>query len=144
MIYGNISISNSEIDDFIISRSDGSPVYNFTNVIDDQSMKITHVVRGEDHISNTPKQILIYKAFNWKSPIFAHLPMILGEDKKRLSKRHGATGVQSYRDEGFQPEALLNYLALLGWNPGTEEEIMDLEQLVSKFDISRVQKSGGF
>ena len=140
MIYGNISISNSEIDDFIISRSDGSPVYNFTNVIDDQSMKITHVVRGEDHISNTPKQILIYKAFNWEPPIFAHLPMILGEDKKRLSKRHGATGVQSYRDEGFQPEALLNYLALLGWNPGTEEEIMDLEQLVSKFDISRVQK----
>ena len=140
MIYGNISISNSEIDDFIISRSDGSPVYNFTNVIDDQSMKITHVVRGEDHISNTPKQILIYKSFNWEPPIFAHLPMILGEDKKRLSKRHGATGVQSYRDEGFQPEALLNYLALLGWNPGTEEEIMDLEQLVSKFDISRVQK----
>ena len=140
MIYGSISISNSEIDDFIISRSDGSPVYNFTNVIDDQSMKITHVVRGEDHISNTPKQILIYKAFNWEPPIFAHLPMILGEDKKRLSKRHGATGVQSYRDEGFQPEALLNYLALLGWNPGTEEEIMDLEQLVSKFDIFRVQK----
>ena len=89
MIYGSISISNSEIDDFIISRSDGSPVYNFTNVIDDQSMKITHVVRGEDHISNTPKQILIYKAFNWEPPIFAHLPMILGEDKKRLSKRHG-------------------------------------------------------
>ena len=140
MIYGNISISNAEIEDFIISRSDGSPVYNFTNVIDDQSMKITHVVRGEDHISNTPKQILIYKAFNWEPPIFAHLPMILGEDKKRLSKRHGATGVQSYRDEGFQPESLLNYLALLGWNPGTEEEIMDLEQLVSKFDISRVQK----
>ena len=140
MIYGSISISNAEIDDFIISRSDGSPVYNFTNVIDDQSMKITHVVRGEDHISNTPKQILIYKAFNWEPPIFAHLPMILGEDKKRLSKRHGATGVQSYRDEGFQPEALLNYLALLGWNPGTEEEIMDLEELVSKFDISRVQK----
>jgi glutamyl-tRNA synthetase len=140
MIYGNISISNSEIDDFIIARSDGSPVYNFTNVIDDQNMNITHVVRGEDHISNTPKQILIYKAFSWEPPIFAHLPMILGEDKKRLSKRHGATGVQSYRDEGFQPESLLNYLALLGWNPGTEEEIMDLDQLVSKFDISKVQK----
>ena len=140
MIYGNISISNSEIDDFIIARSAGSPVYNFTNVIDDQNMKITHVVRGEDHISNTPKQILIYKAFSWEPPIFAHLPMILGEDKKRLSKRHGATGVQSYRDEGFQPESLLNYLALLGWNPGTEEEIMGLDQLVSKFDISKVQK----
>ena len=140
LIYGNISISNSEIDDFIIARSDGSPVYNFTNVIDDQSMNITHVVRGEDHISNTSKQILIYASFGWEPPIFAHLPMILGEDKKRLSKRHGATGVQTYRDEGFQPEALLNYLALLGWNPGTEEEIMDLDQLVSKFDISKVQK----
>ena len=142
MIYGNISVSNSEIDDFIIARSDGSPVYNFTNVIDDQSMNITHVVRGEDHISNTPKQLLIYHAFGWTAPMFAHLPMILGDDKKRLSKRHGATGVQSYRDDGYQPEALLNYLALLGWNPGTDEEIMDLDQLISKFDISKVQKKG--
>ena len=109
MIYGNISVSNSEIDDFIIARSDGSPVYNFTNVIDDQSMEITHVVRGEDHISNTPKQLLIYHAFGWAAPMFAHLPMILGDDKKRLSKRHGATGVQSYLDDGYQPEALLNF-----------------------------------
>tara|TARA_Y100001970_G_C14165019_1_gene820761 strand:+ start:109 stop:1521 length:1413 start_codon:yes stop_codon:yes gene_type:complete len=140
MIYGDIVVSNSEIDDFIIVRSDGSPVYNFTNVIDDQDMGITHVIRGEDHISNTPKQIQIYKALGLSLPNFAHLPMILGEDKKRLSKRHGATSVLSYRDEGYQPEALLNYLALLGWNPGTEEEIMNLDQLISKFDFSRVQK----
>ena len=140
LIYGHISVANSELDDFIIVRSDGSPVYNFTNVIDDHEMRITHVIRGEDHISNTPKQILIYKALGLAVPEFAHLPMILGQDKKRLSKRHGATGVQSYRDKGYQPEALLNYLALLGWNPGTAEEIMSLDLLVEKFDVSQVQK----
>ena len=140
MIYGNIRVSNSEIDDFIIARSDGSPVYNFTNVVDDKNMRITHVIRGEDHISNTPKQMHIYSALNWEIPKFAHLPMILGQDKKRLSKRHGAASVNSYREEGYQPQALINYLALLGWNPGTEEEIMELPGLISKFDFSRVQK----
>ena len=140
LIYGNISVDNNEIDDFIISRSDGSPVYNFTNVIDDNSMKITHVIRGEDHVSNTPKQILIYNALGFEVPTFAHLPMILGEDKKRLSKRHGATGVNEYESMGYQPDALLNYLALLGWNPGTKEEIFDLDSLVKNFDISKVQK----
>ena len=142
IIYREISVSNAEIDDFIVARSDGSPVYNFTNVVDDHSMGITHVIRGDDHISNTPKQILIYQALGWSTPGFAHLPMILGQDKKRLSKRHGAAGVQTYRDEGYQPGALLNYLALLGWNPGTEEEIMTLEDLVKKFDLSQVQKKG--
>ena len=142
IIYGSISINNSEIDDFIIARSDGSPVYNLTNVIDDKDMGITHVIRGEDHISNTAKQIMIYNAFGWEVPFFAHLPMILGEDKKRLSKRHGATGLQVYRDEGYQPEALLNHLALLGWNPGDEEEIMTISQLISKYDLSQVQKKG--
>ncbi len=142
IIYSEISVSNAEIDDFIVARSDGSPVYNFTNVVDDHGMGITHVIRGDDHISNTPKQILIYQALGWDTPEFAHLPMILGQDKKRLSKRHGATGVQIYRDEGYQPDALLNYLALLGWNPGTEEEIMTLEDLVNKFDLSQVQKKG--
>ena len=140
MIYGNIRVSNSEIDDFIIARSDGSPVYNFTNVVDDKNMRITHVIRGEDHISNTPKQMHIYSALNWEIPKFAHLPMILGQDKKRLSKRHGAASVNSYREEGYQPQALINYLALLGWNPGTQEEIMELPDLISKFDFSRVQK----
>ncbi|MCS5644667.1 MAG: glutamate--tRNA ligase [Candidatus Marinimicrobia bacterium] len=142
IIYGEISVSNSEIDDFIVARSNGSPVYNFTNVVDDHGMGITHVIRGDDHISNTPKQLLIYQALGWDIPEFAHLPMILGQDKKRLSKRHGATGVQIYRDEGYQPDALLNYLALLGWNPGTEEEILTLEDLVKKFDLSQVQKKG--
>ena len=140
IVYGNITVSNTEIDDLILARSDGSPVYNFTNVIDDQKMGITHVIRGEDHVANTSKQILIYKALNFEIPRFAHLPMILGEDKKRLSKRHGATGVDQYRDLGYQPGALLNYLALLGWNPGTEEEIFELDKLVEQFDLSKVQK----
>ena len=140
LIYGNISVENNEIDDFIIARSDGSPVYNLTNVVDDNSMEITHVIRGEDHVSNTPKQILIYHALGFKEPIFAHLPMILGEDKKRLSKRHGATGVDEYKNMGYQADALLNYLALLGWNPGTDEEIFDLGSLVHNFDINKVQK----
>ena len=140
LIYGEIIISNSEIDDFIIARSDGSPVYNLTNVIDDNEMGITNVIRGEDHLANTSKQILLYMALGLEVPQFAHLPMILGSDKKRLSKRHGATGVQSYRDQGYQPGALLNYLALLGWNPGTEEEIMVLDRLVKLFDLKKVQK----
>ena len=140
LIYGNISVENNDIDDFIIARSDGSPVYNLTNVVDDSLMEITHVIRGEDHVSNTPKQILIYHALGFKLPIFAHLPMILGEDKKRLSKRHGAAGVNEYESMGYQPDALLNYLALLGWNPGTEEEIFDLGSLVKNFDIKKVQK----
>ena len=140
LIYGNISVENNEIDDFIIARSDGSPVYNLTNVVDDSLMEITHVIRGEDHVSNTPKQILIYHALGFKVPIFAHLPMILGEDKKRLSKRHGAAGVNEYESMGYQPDALLNYLALLGWNPGTDEEIFDLGSLVKNFDIKKVQK----
>lgn len=140
LIYGSITVSHSEIDDFIIARSDGSPVYNLTNVVDDYDMSISHIIRGEDHIANTPKQILIYKALCWTVPIFAHLPMILGQDKKRLSKRHGATGVQTYRDEGDQSEALLNYLSLLGWNPGTEEEIMSLSKIIDQFDLLKVHK----
>ena len=140
LIYGNISVENNEIDDFIIARSDGSPVYNLTNVVDDSLMEITHVIRGEDHVSNTPKQILIYNALGFEVPTFAHLPMILGEDKKRLSKRHGAAGVNEYESMGYQPDALLNYLVLLGWNPGTEEEIFDLDSLVKNFDIRKVQK----
>ena len=140
VIYGNIQIENSEVDDFILVRSDGSPVYNLVVAVDDHDMNISHVIRGEDHVSNTPKQILIYQALNWHIPKFAHLPMILGSDGKRLSKRHSATGVQSYRDEGYQPEALLNYLSLLGWNPGTEEEVMHLDELTAKFRLDQVHK----
>ena len=140
LIYGKITVSNSEIDDFIIARSDGTPVYNFTNVVDDKAMDITHVIRGEDHVPNTAKQILIYEALGHDIPQFAHLPMILGEDKKRLSKRHGATGVYNYKERGYQSAALLNYLALLGWNPGTDQEIFTLPQLVKEFELSKVQK----
>ncbi|NHZ86499.1 MAG: glutamate--tRNA ligase, partial [Planctomycetia bacterium] len=135
---------------FVIARTDGTPVYNLVVVVDDHDMGITHVIRGEDHIANTPKQIIIYDALKYTKPIFAHLPMILGPDKKRLSKRHGATGVQEYRDKGILPEALTNYLALLGWNPGTEQElfitdtsdlkIAELEKLANEFSIDRVQK----
>ena len=142
MIYGSITVVHTELDDFIIARSDGSPVYNLTNVVDDNDMGITHVIRGEDHISNTPKQILMYHALELPVPTFAHLPMILGQDKKRLSKRHGAMGVQSYRDDGYQPEALLNYLSLLGWNPKIEEEVMSMEEIIQHFDLSTVHKKG--
>ena len=117
-------------------------MYNLVVVVDDHSMAITHVIRGEDHISNTIKQILIYKALNWEIPEFVHLPMILGPNKERLSKRHGATGVQEYQKEGYQYEGLLNYLAFLGWNPGTDEEIMNLDALAKSFSFEGIQKEG--
>ncbi|MFC1565410.1 glutamate--tRNA ligase [Candidatus Neomarinimicrobiota bacterium] len=139
-IYGNIRVNNNEIDDFIVARTDGNPVYNLVVTIDDSDMEITHIIRGEDHISNTAKQLMIYNALNLPIPEFAHLPMILGADKKRLSKRHGATGVQEYCDQGYLSDALVNYLALLGWNPGTEQEIFSTDQLVDQFSIERVQK----
>lgn len=139
-IYGKIRVNNKEIDDFIIARTDGNPVYNLVVAIDDNDMEITHIIRGEDHISNTPKQLMIYNALNYSIPEFAHLPMILGPDKKRLSKRHGATGVQEYRERGYLANALNNYLALLGWNPGTEQEVFSLDELIKQFSIDRVQK----
>ena len=142
MIYGPIEVDHKELDDFIVIRSDGSPTYNFTAVIDDHDMNITHVIRGEDHVSNTPKQIILYKALDFNIPQFAHLPMILGADGKRLSKRHGAAGVQTFREEGYLPESLNNYLALLGWNPGTEEELFSLDELIQNFDLFKVQKKG--
>ncbi|MFH1852140.1 MAG: glutamate--tRNA ligase [Candidatus Neomarinimicrobiota bacterium] len=141
-IYGTVRVNNREIDDFIIARSDGSPVYNLVVVVDDHDMDITHVIRGEDHISNTPKQILIYQALNYAIPEFAHLPMILGEDKKRLSKRHNAPGIQAFRDAGYPPPALLNYLALLGWNPDNDQEIFSTDQLIELFQLEQVQKKG--
>ena len=139
-IYNEIETPNKEIDDFVIARSDSSPVYNLVVAVDDHDMGITHVIRGEDHVSNTPKQIMIYEALNWNLPSFAHLPMILGPDKKRLSKRHGATGVQTFREQGYLPEALNNYLALIGWNPGTDQEMFNMEQLAETFDLGKVNK----
>lgn len=141
-IYKEIKVNHRELDDFIIVRSDGSPTYNLVVVVDDHDMGITHVIRGEDHIANTPKQLLIYSALGYEKPVFAHLPMILGPDKKRLSKRHGAPGIQKFRNEGHLPEALLNYLVLLGWNPGSDQEIFTLDELVELFEISQVQKKG--
>ena len=140
LVYGDINTACSELDDFIIARSDGTPTYNFTVVVDDHDMQISHVIRGEDHISNTPKQILIYDALKWDKPEFAHLPMILGSDGKRLSKRHGAVGTQTYQELGYLPETLINYLALLGWNPGTADEVFNFQFLVDNFSLERVNK----
>jgi glutamyl-tRNA synthetase len=139
-VYGTIEVDNKEIDDFIIQRTDGSATYNFVVVIDDSDMDITHVIRGEDHLTNTLKQIAVYEALSRNIPKFAHLPMILSSEGKRLSKRHGAVGVQTYREKGYLPEALVNFLSLLGWNPGDEQEIFSLEELVQEFSLSRIVK----
>ncbi len=140
LIRGRIVIRNNELDDLIIARADGSPTYNFCVVVDDLDMGITHVIRGDDHINNTPRQINIFQALGAPPPQYAHVPMILGADGKRLSKRHGAVSVMQYRDDGFLPEALLNYLARLGWSHG-DQEIFSLEELVQLFDLSAVNKA---
>ncbi|MFC1518009.1 glutamate--tRNA ligase [Candidatus Margulisiibacteriota bacterium] len=140
-IKGPITFDNSEIKDQVLLKSDGSVTYNFAVVIDDHEMGITHVIRGEDHISNSPKQILMYQALGFQLPTFAHLPMILGPDRSKLSKRHGATSVNEYKKQGFLPEAILNYLALLGWTPEDGQEIMDPKELITKFSLERVGKS---
>jgi glutamyl-tRNA synthetase len=140
LIRGRIVIRNSELDDLIIARADGSPTYNFCVVVDDLDMGITHVIRGDDHINNTPRQINIFRVLGAPPPQYAHVPMILGADGKRLSKRHGAVSVMQYRDDGFLPEALLNYLARLGWAHG-DQEIFSLEELVQLFDLSAVNKA---
>ena len=142
MIKGPISIENLEIEDFIILRSDSTPTYHLVVVVDDASMEISHVIRGDDHINNTPKQMLLYDALGFDVPHFAHLPMILGADKARLSKRHGATSVVAYRDEGFLPDALVNYLARLGWSHG-DDEIFSRQDLLEKFSFENVGKSPG-
>ena len=134
MVKGDITISNEQLDDLIIARSDGTPTYNLTVVVDDWDMNVTHVVRGDDHISNTPKQINIFKALGATLPEFAHIPMILGDDGKRLSKRHGAVSVMQYRDDGYLPEALLNYLVRLGWSHG-DKEIFSREEMIELFDL---------
>jgi len=140
VIKGNVEFKNSELDDLIIARPDGTPTYNLTVVVDDLDMGLTHVIRGDDHLNNSPRQINIFKALGAKVPVFAHLPMILGDDGARLSKRHGAVSVMSYRDEGFLPEALLNYLVRLGWSHG-DQEIFSIDEMVALFDIKDVNKS---
>ena len=138
-VRGQITISNSELDDLVIARPDGSPTYNFTVVVDDIDMAITDVIRGDDHINNTPRQINIYHALAAKPPSFAHVPMILGDDGARLSKRHGAVSVLQYREDGYLPEALLNYLVRLGWSHG-DQEVFSLQEMIELFDISDVNR----
>ena len=140
LIKGRVEFDNAELDDLIIARSDSTPTYNFVVVVDDVTMKITHVIRGDDHLNNTPRQIQLYEAFHYPTPVFAHVPMILGSDKARLSKRHGATSVLAYREQGYVPEAMLNYLVRLGWSHG-DEEIFSLNKLTEVFDIADVGSS---
>ncbi len=137
VIRGDVTVSHAELDDWILVRTDGTPTYNFCVVVDDVTMKITHVIRGNDHLSNTPKQVLCYEALGYPVPIFAHIPMILAADKTRLSKRHGATSVLAFRDMGILPEAMLNYLARLGWSHG-DQEIFSREDLIAHFDLAHV------
>jgi glutamyl-tRNA synthetase len=141
-IKGEVRFENSELDDLIIQRSDGYPTYNFTVVVDDITMGITHVIRGDDHLNNTPKQILLYQAFDSPLPQFAHVPMILGTDKTRLSKRHGATSVIAYKELGYLPQAVMNYLVRLGWSYG-DQEILSRDELIEKFSLDNVGKSAG-
>jgi glutamyl-tRNA synthetase len=133
-------VDNQELDDFIIRRADGSPIYHMSVVVDDALMKVTHIIRGDDHESNTPKQVLLYKALGFDVPKFGHVPMILGPDKKKLSKRHGATSVMLYRDMGYLPEAMINYLARLGWSHG-DQEIFSREELIEHFSTDHLGKS---
>jgi nondiscriminating glutamyl-tRNA synthetase len=142
IVHGNVEFSNEVVSDPIILRSSGMPVYNYVVVIDDALMKITHVIRGDDHLSNTPKQVAVYEALGWPVPEFAHLSTILGADRERLSKRHGATSIANFRDMGVLPEALVNYLALLGWAPtGGTREMISMPELVKEFSLQRVTPS---
>ncbi len=140
VVHGPITFDSSELDDLIIARSDGTPTYNFCVVVDDYDMRVTHVIRGDDHINNTPRQINMLKALGVEPPLYAHVPMILGPDGAKLSKRHGAVSVLQYRDDGFLPEALLNYLGRLGWSHG-DQEIFSLDEMTRLFDIHDVNKS---
>jgi glutamyl-tRNA synthetase len=141
-VFGRVEFANTEIEDFVLLRSDGVPTYHLSVVVDDLEMRMTHIVRGADHLSNTPKQIMLYNAIGVPPPVFAHVPLILGPDKTRLSKRHGATSVIAYKDEGIVPGAFRNFLALLGWTPpDSSREIMTDRELIDLFDLSGIQKS---
>ncbi|MEJ2339223.1 MAG: glutamate--tRNA ligase [Gemmatimonadales bacterium] len=139
-VHGRRAVENEHVEDFVLLRSDGTPVYNLAVVSDDIAMGITYILRGDDHLSNTPKQILLYEALGAMPPTFAHVPMILGPDGKRLSKRHGATSVEAYRDQGILPEALFNFLALLGWSAGDDREVMAPSELIDAFSVERILK----
>lgn len=140
-VHGQVTFAARELDDFVIFRSDGTPTYNFATVVDDAAMKITHVIRGDDHLSNTPRQVMVYEALGAPVPVFAHISMILGTDGKKLSKRHGATSVEEYRDAGYLSDAFVNYLALLGWSPDGETTIVPREALAKTFSLEHVSKN---
>jgi len=141
LVRGQVRIKYDVLDDSIILKSDGWPTYHLGNIVDDHEMGVTHVIRGEEWIPSTPKHIAMYQAFGWDIPTYAHLPVILGSDKSKLSKRHGDTAILDYKDRGYLPEAMVNFLALLGWNDGTEDEQYTKNELIKKFDLARVQKS---
>ncbi|HKO32174.1 MAG TPA: glutamate--tRNA ligase [Candidatus Limnocylindria bacterium] len=142
LIRGEVEFDNSLLGDFIIVRGDGTPLYHFVVVIDDEKMRISHVLRGEDHLSNTPKHIALIRALGYREPQFGHIPLILNADRSKMSKRKSQTSVTAYRDEGYLPEAMVNFLAFLGWSPGTEEEIFTLDDLIARFDLAHVHKGG--
>ena len=139
-VRGRVVFQNKELDDLIIARSDGTPTYNFTVIIDDDDMRITHVIRGDDHLNNTPKQMNMLEALGAQLPVYAHLPMILGADGAKLSKRHGAVDIREYREQGYLPEAMLNYLVRLGWSHG-DQEIFSIDEMIEHFDIADVNQS---
>lgn len=141
-IHGEVSIPYENLDDQIIMKSDGFPTYHLANVVDDHLMRISHVIRGEEWLPSTPKHILLYTYFGWEVPVFAHLPLLLNEDRSKLSKRQGDVAVEDYRQNGYLPEALINFIALLGWNPGDEQEIISLEEMILKFSTDRINTSG--
>lgn len=142
LIRGTVTFNYSDVDDQIILKSDGFPTYHLAVVVDDYHMKVTHVIRGEEWISSTPKHLYLYEAFGWNPPAFAHLPLLLNPDKSKLSKRQGDVAVLDYRDAGYLPEALLNFVAFLGWNPGTEQELFTLEELIQSFSLDHIHKAG--
>jgi glutamyl-tRNA synthetase len=142
LIRGEVEFDNALLGDFVIVRNDGVPLYHFTVVVDDEAMEITHVIRGEDHLSNTPKHIALIRALGYREPRFGHMPLILNPDRTKMSKRLLETGIGAYREDGYLPEALVNFMAFLGWSPGTEEEIFTLDELVHRFDLSKVHKGG--
>jgi glutamyl-tRNA synthetase len=142
LVRGEVEFDNALLGDFVIVRHDGSPLYHFTVVVDDEAMEITHVIRGEDHLSNTPKHIALIRALGYREPVFGHIPLILNPDRSKMSKRKSQTSVTAYREDGYLPEAFVNFIAFLGWAPGTEEEIFSLDELAGRFELSKVHKGG--
>ena len=142
MIRGDVEFDSKTIDDQVLIKSDGFPTYHLANIVDDHFMRITHVIRGEEWLSSTPKHVLLYVALGWEPPKFAHLPLLLNADRSKLSKRQGDVAVEDYRDKGYLPDALINFVALLGWNPSATEEIFTIHELIRDFDLERVNKGG--